>query len=220
MTETLTQEPQEFPPDDEEKRYRKSREKIAHDMVAEMRITRTNTPFQAAGIKLDGLMLTYASGEYQAIAEEVEKVIQQAQKSAEEYLREDNPERNPFLALKIAGEFVLPRELLQRAGNTWLQGERHWKGTEKEATYDIVVSRFLDWDYLPPADVLEEALRWRLSHLAKRKDQTGLMQDYQRLSERLREHNIQIEGIVEKDPELLESLTSPGDERSRKDHYQ
>lgn len=209
-------EGREFLKDDDEKRRKLSLSEVSSAIISELKITSSGLPFKEAGIHLDDSMIEIqrdvkTPGMFRAKPEAVESVLTQATKAVEENLNPQNPKKDPYRALIIAEKFVLPRDLLQRAGDSyvasWNIDSLRKTVSHNDRLQNLITYHLLSYDYLPPREILEEAVLNYLKYFAQFGQET-VMKIYEELRLKLKEHNIDLAQIVEKDPELEETLTS------------
>jgi len=207
MSELLSHNFDEGLTNEDQDRKRASLEKIEDSIITELRVTETNLPWAQIGVHPDKTMIENFKVK-DRIAEEIR---QRANEAAERYLDSDNPDYNPYLAFKIAGDFILDRQVLQKAGDTYInealakhKGDTETSRNRRLVVFEIMINRgILDWDYHPNLEVLREGITTFL----KNTDQTSSPNVAMKWYGMIQEKDSRVQEIVENDPELMEILT-------------
>jgi hypothetical protein len=100
---------QEIPSEDIEERKERSRYVVNEAIITQLKITDSHLSFDKIGIKLDPSMVERDSESpqgYRVKVGIVEKIIEKAEETCEQLLDSKNPQRDPYWAAKIAGDFV------------------------------------------------------------------------------------------------------------------
>lgn len=203
----------EFPPDDDEKRHQKAVARISDKIVAQLLITETYFPLvMPPGMKLEKSLLKSRIFPTEPKEGVVEQMIDRAEHIVEEALASSEVPVSHwelFEPFKIAGLYGLKRDLLQRAGDTWVNQALLSKPDQRNTILrTMLLDGLLEWDYLPPRELLSEAV---LDYLRRVKETTDgpkiVFREYENIQTKLQEYGIRADEIVEQDEGLFDTLT-------------